>query len=93
VNQQTEVLERHEAEALLDQINTRTPTGARNFALLQLMLQTGIRCGEALQVQPGDTRQEEWPSDGGTVRVWVLRLPRRATKGQQARPPKSRRAA
>jgi len=85
VNQQTEVLERHEAEALLDQINTRTPTGARNFALLQLMLQTGIRCGEALQVQPGDIRQEEWPNNGGIVRVWVLRLPRRATKGQQAR--------
>ena len=85
MNLQTDVLEQHEADALLSQINTRTPAGARNFALLQLMLQTGIRCGEALQVQPGDIRQEEWRSDEGTVRLWVLRLPRRATKGQQAR--------
>lgn len=85
MNLQTDVLEQHEAEALLDQINTRTPTGARNFALLQLMLQTGLRCGEALQVQPGDIRQEEWPSDDGTLRLWVLRLPQRATKGHQAR--------
>jgi site-specific recombinase XerD len=81
----TEVLDHNEAEALLAAISTRYPTGARNYALLQLMLQTGIRCGEALAVRAADIRQEEWPNNGGTVKVWVLRLPRRATKGQQAR--------
>ena len=82
---ETPVLDRNEAEALVGAINTRTPSGARNYALLQLMLQTGIRCGEALQVTAGDIRQEDWPSNGDTVRVWVLRLPSRATKGKRER--------
>jgi site-specific recombinase XerD len=85
VTQETEVLEQAELEAVLNQVNTRTPTGARNFALLQLMAQTGIRCGEALQVKAADIRQETWGANGEQVRVWVLRLPRRATKGQRDR--------
>jgi site-specific recombinase XerD len=79
----TEVLEEGELEALLAQINTKTPTGARNFALLQLMAQTGIRCGEALQVKSADVRQEEWGTNGDRVKVWVLRL--QHTKGNQKR--------
>jgi site-specific recombinase XerD len=85
VTEETEVLEQAELEALLGQVNTRTPTGARNFAMLQLMAQTGIRCGEALQVKPGDIRRETWGTNGGQVKVWVLRLPRRATKGKRNR--------
>lgn len=82
---ETPTLDDHELEALLGQINTRTPTGARNSALLQLMAQTGVRCGEALQVKPSDIRQEEWGSNGDRVKVWVLRLPRKATKGRKPR--------
>ncbi len=74
-----------ELEALLGQVNTKTPTGARNYALLQLMAQTGIRCGEALQVTAGDIRQEDWGTNGDRVKVWVLRLPRKVTKGKQER--------
>jgi integrase len=85
VTQETEVLEPDELKALLGQINTRTPTGARNYALLQLMAQTGVRCGEALQVKAGDIRQETWRTNGDEVKAWVLRLPRRATKGKQDR--------
>jgi len=85
MTEETPILEREELEALLAQLNTRSPTGARNYALLQLMAQTGVRCGEALQVLPSDIRQEDWPANGATVKVWVLRLPRRATKGQHSR--------
>lgn len=85
MNAETPVLTNDELERLLAQCNTRTPSGARNYALLQLMAQTGIRCGEALNVTAGDVRQETWQTDGGPARVWVLRLPQRATKGSQAR--------
>lgn len=85
MNVETAILEPGELERLLSQVNTRTPTGARNYALLQLMAQTGIRCGEALQVKASDIRQETWGSNGEEMRLWVLRLPKRATKGQQAR--------
>jgi integrase len=81
----TEVLEQAELDALLAQVNTRTPSGARNYALLQLMAQTGLRCGEALQVKPGDIRQEEWGTNGDKAKVWVLRLPASATKGKKPR--------
>lgn len=81
----TEVLAQSELEAILNQVNTRTPSGARNFALLQLMAQTGIRCGEALQVTADDIRQEEWVDAGRCVTVTVLRLPQWATKGKQVR--------
>ena len=81
----TEVLSMTELEALLNQVNTRTPTGARNYALLQVMAQTGIRCGEALKATPADVRQEEWGTNGDRVKVWVLRLPAKSTKGGQGR--------
>jgi site-specific recombinase XerD len=85
MTQVTEVLELDELEALLAQVNTRTPTGARNYALLQLMAQTGVRCGEALQVAAADIRQEEWGTNGDRVKVWVLRLPQKTTKGKKPR--------
>jgi integrase len=49
------------------------------------MAQTGVRCGEALQVKAGDIRQETWRTNGDEVKAWVLRLPRRATTGKQDR--------
>ena len=83
---ETEVLSVQELEGLLNQANTKTPTGARNYALLQLMAQTGIRCGEALQVTAGDIRQEEWQDQAGRVNsVPVLRLPAWKTKGKKQR--------
>jgi integrase len=87
MTQETEVLEAHEVEAILGQVNTRTPTGARNFALLQLMAQTGVRCGEALKVKASDIRQETWERNGGKAKVWVLRLPAKSTKGAKPRQP------
>ncbi len=82
----TETLEAHELDALLSQVNTKTPSGARNFALLQLMAQTGVRCGEALRVTAADIRQETWSTNDGEVKkVWVLRLPPRSTKGGRPR--------
>lgn len=81
----TEVLEHDELEALFDQVNTRTPSGARNLALLKLMAQTGVRCGEALKIRATDIRQEVWGANGDQIKVWVLRLPKGATKGQQSR--------
>jgi integrase/recombinase XerD len=81
MTQETPVLEAQELEGLLAQANTRTLTGARNYALLQVMAQTGVRCGEALQVMAGDVRQEEWGTNGGRVKVWVLRMPAKTTKG------------
>lgn len=85
MTEETEVLEAHELEALLRQANVKTPTGARNHALLQLMVQTGIRCGEALQVTPADVRRETWGNGEGRTKVTVLRLPKHKTKGKQDR--------
>lgn len=82
----TPVLEPNELERLLAQLNTRTPTGARNNALLRLMAQTGLRCGEALQVKASDIRQETWTSASGTKhQVWTLRVRADTTKGKKAR--------
>jgi len=81
----TPILEPDELDALLAQINTRTPSGARNYALVQIMAQTGLRCGEALLLRDADIRQEEWDAEGKTVRVWVLRLPAKSTKGGRPR--------
>lgn len=78
------MLEPEELKALLAGIDTRTPSGARNYALLLLMAKTGVRCGEALQVKAADVRQETY-EDG--QRVWTLRLPRRTTKGKKTRDP------
>ena len=83
---ETPVLEPDEVEALLSQINTRTPTGARNYALLRLMADCGLRLGEALQVQSGDIKREDWRDENGsTVRVWTLRVRKATTKGKRPR--------
>lgn len=81
----TEVLEPVELKAMLESIDRRTPSGCRNYAMLVLMAQTGIRCGEALQVETKDIVQEEWDNNGGRQKVWVLRLPRWVTKGKKDR--------
>lgn len=85
--QETPTLSATELDALLSQCNTRTPTGARNYALLQLMAQTGIRCGEALQVTAAMIGEEAWGDNGNSVQVWCLKLPKRTTKGQKPRIP------
>lgn len=83
---ETPVLEAEELERLLAQLNTRTPTGARTNALLRLMVRTGLRCGEALQVRDSDIRQESWTaSDGTKAQVWTLRVRADTTKGKKAR--------
>jgi len=79
----TEVLSEAEIKAMFEHINTSTASGARNYALLQLMAQAGVRCGEALKATVGDLRREDWPGMDG--KVWVLRLPARATKRQRER--------
>ncbi|MFO7948119.1 MAG: tyrosine-type recombinase/integrase [Armatimonadota bacterium] len=53
-----EALTVEELEALLDAINDRSPTGKRNLALLTLMADTGLRIGEALDLQTGDLVKE-----------------------------------
>lgn len=82
MTEQTDVLTDGELEAMMGQLNTATPTGARNYALLMLMAQAGLRCAEALAVELGDLRLEEWQGAG---RVRVVRLPRRSTKGKRDR--------
>lgn len=82
---ETEVLEPEEVEALLQAVNTTTLAGTRNYALLQLMVQTGIRCGEALAVTPDDVRLETWGANGDSLKLWVLRLPQAVTKGKKPR--------
>ena len=49
-----EVLTESEQEALLAQPNPRYPTGQRNYALIRLMLDTGLRLSEAIHLQWND---------------------------------------
>lgn len=49
-----EALSMEELEALLDAINTRSPSGKRNLALLTLMADSGLRIGEALALETRD---------------------------------------
>ena len=46
-----EVLTRSEQEALLAQPNRSYPTGERNYALIRLMLDTGLRLSEAIHLR------------------------------------------
>ncbi len=78
---ETRTLETHEVDGILAQCNTRTPSGARNYALLLLMVRTGLRCNEALAFRPSWIRRESW---GGQT-VWAMHVPREATKGGQHR--------
>ena len=81
----TDVLEQAELEAMLASIPRDHPTGARNYALIQLMSQTGIRCGEALQVEERDIVEETWGNNGDRIKVTVLRLRKNTTKGKKVR--------
>ncbi len=49
-----EALTVEQLEALLDAIETRSPTGKRNLALLTLMADTGLRIGETLALETRD---------------------------------------
>ena len=59
-----ETLTTEERQALLDQPSKRYPTGIRNRALMSVMLDVGLRCGEALSLM---VRDVEWTS--GRVHV------------------------
>lgn len=50
------VLEKGEAEALLEQPNTSCPTGLRNRAILEVLYRAGLRNAEARHLRPGDIR-------------------------------------
>lgn len=49
-----EVLEDEERRALLSQPNPRYPTGLRNLAMMQLMLDAGLRVSEVINLQTTD---------------------------------------
>jgi site-specific recombinase XerD len=49
-----EALTVEELDALLEAVNRRSPTGKRNYALLTLMADTGLRIGEALALTTRD---------------------------------------
>ncbi len=53
-----EALTVEELDALLDAIETRSPTGKRNLALLTLMADAGLRVGEALALETRDLVKE-----------------------------------
>jgi integrase/recombinase XerD len=78
-NAPIEYLESIEAEMLLKQIDRTTETGRRDYALFALMLNTGARVQEVLDLKPGDVRtdppcQVRLHGKGGKVRlcpVWA----------------------
>lgn len=53
------VLKREEARALLDAIDQRTALGKRDYALILLLLRTGIRRSEAAALTLGDLAMEQ----------------------------------
>lgn len=53
------VLKREEAKAFLDAIDRGTALGKRDYALLMLLLRTGIRCAEAVMLTIGDLVMEQ----------------------------------
>jgi len=57
-----DALTEEELESLLAAIETRSPTGGRNLALLTAMADTGLRIGEALALQTRDL-----VTDGGQI--------------------------
>jgi integrase len=52
-------LKREEAKALLDAIDRRTTLGKGDYALIMLLLRTGIRCAEAVALTIGDLVMEQ----------------------------------
>ncbi len=57
-----DLLTGEQCQQLLDSIETETLTGKRDFALLNLLIRTGIRSIEVIRADVGDVRQEsgEW---------------------------------
>ncbi len=53
--------------AVLRGIDTRTQSGKRDFALINLLIQTGLRTIEVVRANVGDIRQE-----GGEALLWIL---------------------
>lgn len=74
---ETPILDETEFLAMLAQCNTKTPTGARNRALLLLMGRVGLRCAEALAVSPKMVKTKEG--------LRCLCLPKTVTKGKKPR--------
>lgn len=58
-------LSKHEARDMLAGIATHTTTGKRDYAILQLLLKTGLRRAELVSLNMGDIKQ----MDGHTVAV------------------------
>ncbi len=52
-----EVLTTEEQRAFLRTFNRKVPTGLRNYAMVRLMLDAGLRCGEVLSLR---TRDIDW---------------------------------
>jgi len=52
-----EVLTVEEQRAFLRTFNRKAPTGLRNYAMMRLMLDAGLRCGEVLNLR---TRDIDW---------------------------------
>lgn len=73
-NAPIDYLESAEAETLLGQINRSTETGRRDYALFALMLNTGARVQEVLDLKLSDVRTEppyqvRLRGKGGKVRI------------------------
>ncbi|MDI9607547.1 MAG: tyrosine-type recombinase/integrase [Atribacterota bacterium] len=49
-----EVLTPEEQERFLKTFNQKAPTGLRNYAMVRLMLDAGLRCGEVLNLKTND---------------------------------------
>lgn len=91
-NAPIEYLESAEAEALLGQIDRSTETGRRDYALFALMLNTGARVQEVLDLKLKDVRTEppyqvRLRGKGGKVRlcpIWASTAARLRDLAQQA---------
>ena len=49
-----EVLTTEEQQAFLKTFNRKAPTGLRNYAMMKIMLDAGLRCGEVLNLRSKD---------------------------------------
>lgn len=61
-----DVLTVEQIQELLSSINLQSIEGKRNFALINLLVRTGIRTIEAIRADVGDLRQE-----GGEAKLWL----------------------
>ncbi|MBA7619138.1 Tyrosine recombinase XerC [subsurface metagenome] len=81
----TPILQPAQLAALLRAPDRRTPTGARQLALLHLLAGAGTRLGETLAIAPADVALEYWELDGHFLELTVLRLRPSSTKGARPR--------